>query len=322
MCKNEKYDLTIIVPVYNVESFIEECAISLFEQILIDYNIEIIFVNDGSEDLSIRILKDVIDKQKYFIKDKVKLIEQENKGLSGARNTGIKNAFSNYIYFLDSDDMVAPDFLSIILPLLDNNIQLIEFNAIFFYENKNRIIEKQRTNVYLEGLHTINNEKQRAEYFAWQDWAVWYRVYHSSIWEDRTFPEGKVYEDAMTIPFIYNDISKIYSLDKALVKYRYNPNSIMNSKNVNCIKSINYCLAIFENSEKTAYLKIVANRFRVASVGILIRNFDLVFVKKWMDRNFIKLEYKDFEYINSFKLKLININPYSLLVYFSFKYKR
>lgn len=322
MCVEKKYDLSIIVPIYNVEKFIEECAKSLFDQILADYNIEIIFIDDGSRDLSISILKDLIDKQKLFIKDKIKLINQENKGLSGARNTGIRNAFGNYIYFLDSDDLVSPEFLSTILPLLDDDIQLIEFNAIFFHENETRNIEKEKNNIYLEGLHIIVDEDQRAEYFAWQDWAVWYRVYHRSIWENRFFPEGELYEDAMTIPFIYNNINKVYSLNRALVKHRYNSNSIMNSKNLNSIKSINYGLELFENYKKSIYLKIVANRFSIASVGVLVRNFDIVFVKKWIEHKFIRLDYKDFKYIHSFKLKLINLNPYFLLIYFSLKYKR
>lgn len=93
---------TIIIPVYNVEKYLEECLESIYK-IKLD-NKEIILVNDGSTDNSLKILEKYKEKYPY----QTKLITQENQGLSEARNTGIRNASGEYILFIDSDDFIEP----------------------------------------------------------------------------------------------------------------------------------------------------------------------------------------------------------------------
>ena len=96
--------LSIIVPIYGVEKYIEKCAVSLFEQSMGD--IEFVFVNDKTKDNSINILEEVINRYKY-LKSRVKVVEHEkNMGLSAARNTGLNYARGEYIIHLDSDDWV------------------------------------------------------------------------------------------------------------------------------------------------------------------------------------------------------------------------
>ena len=91
--------VSVIVPVYNVENYLKECLDSLVYQTLVD--VEIICIDDGSTDNSLEILKDY---EKDF--PKLQVHSQENKGLSGARNTGMKYATGEYIYFIDSDDIL------------------------------------------------------------------------------------------------------------------------------------------------------------------------------------------------------------------------
>ena len=93
---------TIIIPVYNVEKYLQECLESIYK-IKLD-NKEIILVNDGSTDNSLKILEKYKEKYSY----QTKLITQENQGLSEARNTGIRNASGEYILFIDSDDFIEP----------------------------------------------------------------------------------------------------------------------------------------------------------------------------------------------------------------------
>jgi len=96
--------ISVIVPIYGVEKYIEKCAVSLFEQSM--GNIEFIFVNDKTKDNSINILEEVINRYKY-LKSRVKVVEHEkNMGLAGARNTGLNYARGEYIIHLDSDDWV------------------------------------------------------------------------------------------------------------------------------------------------------------------------------------------------------------------------
>lgn len=94
--------VSIIIPVYNVEKYLEKCLDSALSQSLKD--IEIVLVNDGSKDSSPQIC------EKYAARDtRIKLIHQENAGLSAARNTGLANSSGEYILFLDSDDYISPD---------------------------------------------------------------------------------------------------------------------------------------------------------------------------------------------------------------------
>ena len=97
--------VSIIVPIYGVERYIERCAVSLFEQTYKD--IEYIFVNDATQDKSIEILQNVITRYPARQKDVRILTHPQNRGLSAARNTGIDNATGEYVWHVDSDDYVA-----------------------------------------------------------------------------------------------------------------------------------------------------------------------------------------------------------------------
>ena len=107
--KNQKPLVSVIVPVYNVEKYLEECLDSIINQTLED--IEIICVNDGSTDNSLKILK------KYAKKDnRIKIINQKNCGLGCARNSGLNQSQGDYIFFLDSDDYLNPNILEKLYP--------------------------------------------------------------------------------------------------------------------------------------------------------------------------------------------------------------
>lgn len=113
--------LSVIIPVYNVSFYLEECLSSVVHQSLQD--IEIICINDGSTDNSLEILK------KWGKKDnRIVILNQENKGVSAARNEGLKIAKGNYITFVDADDMVCPNIYSSLIP----KMQIYELDAYIF----------------------------------------------------------------------------------------------------------------------------------------------------------------------------------------------
>lgn len=121
---------TVIIPLYNKESYVENTINSILNQTFTDY--EVLIVNDCSTDKS-------IEKVKPFLTDKIKLIEHsENKGLSAARNTGIKNANANYITFLDADDLWKPTFLETIFRLINEfpEARIFGTNYEEVYSNK------------------------------------------------------------------------------------------------------------------------------------------------------------------------------------------
>lgn len=111
--------LSIIIPIYNVELYLDECLESVHTQLYSD--IEIICINDGSTDNSLSILQQWQQKDPRII-----IINQENKGLSGARNTGLKYAKGKYVAFIDSDDSIKRNMYSLLIDLVEkNNIDVI-----------------------------------------------------------------------------------------------------------------------------------------------------------------------------------------------------
>ena len=125
--------ISVIVPVYNVEKYLDNCVMSILDQ---DYqNIEIILINDGSTDNSLAICHSYVGKDK-----RVKLFSQKNQGLSAARNLGIQKANGEFVMFVDSDDYVEPSYCSAALSCqqkYDADIVFFDYKRI---TNENEII--------------------------------------------------------------------------------------------------------------------------------------------------------------------------------------
>lgn len=122
--------VSVIIPIYNVEEYIEECLVSALHQTLKD--IEIICVNDGTPDDSMRIVKSYAAKD-----DRIVIVEKENGGLSSARNAGIKAANGEFVYFLDSDDYIQDNMLEVLYEECSTkDLDNIYFDAESFFENE------------------------------------------------------------------------------------------------------------------------------------------------------------------------------------------
>ena len=123
------YKISVIVPVYNTEKYIKKCLDSLVNQTM--RNIEIIVINDGSNDHSEEIIKDYENKYP----DMIKYYKKENGGLSSARNYGLEKAKGKYIAFVDSDDYIDKELFSKLEEYIDKNIDLIKFKTIKKYQD-------------------------------------------------------------------------------------------------------------------------------------------------------------------------------------------
>jgi len=123
-------DVSVIVPVYNVEKYIGKCIESIKKQTF--DNFEVIVIDDESPDKSIEIVKNMAKDDSRF-----KIISQKNKGLGGARNTGIKNAKGQYLFFLDSDDYIEQDTLELLVNYMENNdVDIVVFDYLKVNENE------------------------------------------------------------------------------------------------------------------------------------------------------------------------------------------
>ena len=120
--------ISVVIPVYNVEKYLEQCLDSVIAQSFED--IEVICVNDGSTDSSLEILKRYADND-----SRIKIISQKNKGAGAARNVGIENAAGEYVYFMDSDDYLNSDAFERLNGFLDDEPDFVMFKISNFYED-------------------------------------------------------------------------------------------------------------------------------------------------------------------------------------------
>lgn len=132
----EKYcpKVSIIIPVYNVEKYIRQCLESVINQTY--KNIEIIVINDGTKDGSMKIVEE------YLEDKRIKIINKNNGGLSSARNKGIEEATGEYIYFLDSDDWIEKDTIEVLVKN-SKDVDIIEAN-FFYFDEITKIKEKNK----------------------------------------------------------------------------------------------------------------------------------------------------------------------------------
>ena len=221
--------LSIIVPIYKVEKYIIECIKSIVVQLKPEYEVEIICVNDGTPDQSFEILRKYISELDINLGSKFLFIEQENKGLSEARNTGINIANGEYIAFIDSDDKIYPEYLEKILNLIDNeNFDILDFNI------------KTSNNILISTQICDINAGQLEKVFKAGNWFAWARVYNKKIFLGYRFTNGIYYEDIDLIPLIYLKAENIIHINDTLYWYRFNPEGItQNLSYDNRIKTLN-----------------------------------------------------------------------------------
>ena len=207
--------VSIIVPVYNVEKYIEKCLESLVNQTLED--IEIIVVNDGSKDNS----KEIVEKYLEKYPKKMVYLEKENGGLSDARNFAIPYAKGEYVAFLDSDDYVELNMYEDMYKIAKNeDSDMVECDFIWEYPDKCKI----DTGEIYHGKHEML-EKIRV--------VAWNKLIKKSILDETKviFPKGYRYED---IEFTYKLIpylEKVSFLKKPCIHYIQRDNSISNTQN-------------------------------------------------------------------------------------------
>ena len=207
--------ISIIVPFYNVEKYIDKCLYTLVNQTLQD--IEILIVNDGSKDKSIEIAK----KYEKEYPEKIIYLEKENGGLSDARNYAIKYAKGEYIAFLDSDDYVELDMYEKMYETAKKeNCDMVECDFYWEYPNKSK---KDIGKIYENKKEMI--EKIRV--------VAWNKLIKRTILKESKieFPKGYRYEDVEFTYKLVPYLNKISFVKEPFIHYVQRENSISNSQN-------------------------------------------------------------------------------------------
>ena len=220
MKKNENNPLiSIVVPVYNVSKYLDRCIFSLLNQTY--SNIEILLVDDGSTDDS-GVKCDFVSKKD----GRVTVIHQTNKGLSGARNSGIKIAKGDYITFVDSDDWIEPSFCSDLLGIIQKDESDI---SICTYYIANESGETKYVNQLFEKDCCIRSCDLYPYIFTWRGISAWGKLYKKQLFDIFEYPEGKIDEDFAIIYKLLFNTKKVSFTKKPLYYYFSRTGSIVNS---------------------------------------------------------------------------------------------
>ena len=233
--------ISVIVPVYNVEKYLEECLESIRHQTYTD--IEVILVNDGSTDGSREICEQYCEKDIRF-----RLINQENQGQSVARNRGVAESTGQFIMFVDSDDVVKENIVEVLLSYMKADVDLVECNLVY---NQEKLQKNKTIRVIFEGNSTeaiINCISFKEVKFC-----AFTKLYRREIVEKIPFLEGVIYEDVYTGINYLRYVRKMVCVDLKGYYYRVRPNSTMtkpfNEKDLDIFKVGNQLIDSFKNDE-------------------------------------------------------------------------
>ena len=206
--KSEKPLISIVVPVYNVEKYLSRCLETLLNQTY--PKLEIILVNDGSTDNSGAICDN------YGKKDKrIKVIHQSNKGLSGARNTGIGYAKGEYLGFVDSDDWIELNMFEVMLKTaIETNVQVIECKL----QKAHNKLDHNSLSISRD-VHIENRVEALTRIIKNQSFSVWRRLYKTQLVKDILFVQGKNSEDVYYTLEVFDRINKIAYVNDELYSY-------------------------------------------------------------------------------------------------------
>lgn len=220
-----KKEISIIVPVYNVEKYLGQCIESVLDQTFSDF--ELILIDDGSNDRSVEIC------DKYANKDsRIRVIHKANEGVGVARNIGLDLCEGRFICFLDSDDYLEKDYLEYLYSKIeDSDYDFVSCTANFVDENGKFIacndyelneLEINKGNVF--DIYMKSNMIEDA---------VWNKIYRREIFKDLRYVEGLIYEDSEIIIRLLKRINKALFTKAYKYNYRIRQGSILNYQDSN-----------------------------------------------------------------------------------------
>lgn len=256
--------ISIVVPVYKVEAFLEASINSIINQTY--PNLEIILVDDGSPDKCAQICDELATKD-----DRIKVIHKENGGVSSARNAGLDMVTGDYIMFVDSDDTINPQMVEILYNIL------VEMNADVSMCSWKKVndIHHPKDKIYVTDKHSCvvfeNNEvfdllyNKKVPMIA----AVWAKLYKKDIFDSIRFPLGKIHEDEATIHQILNECNKAVYVDYTMYNNTQRENSItsaaFNMNRLNALIALQQRID-FVKEKKLDFLDVTINQYVKISI--------------------------------------------------------
>lgn len=226
--------ISVIVPVYNVEPYVEKCLDSILAQTYRD--LEILVIDDGSTDQCGEIC------DAYAGKDRrIRVFHTENRGLSAARNLGLDHMQGQYIGFVDSDDWIEPDMYERLLEIAEQtDADLVTCRFYLEYRNKTEEFSGPLEQFMVEGSGVLHTYLFQAGIC--QD--SWNNLFKAELFRDLRYPEGRSFEDYAIKPHLLQKAKKMVYTPACLLHYRNRQNSL---SNLHTLKSnLDYWLAYRE----------------------------------------------------------------------------
>lgn len=288
--------ISVIIPVYNVEKYLSKCVDSIINQTYTE--LEIILIDDGSTDSSGKICDSYCNLDK-----RIKVVHQNNRGLSYARNIGIELATGKYISFIDSDDWIENNMfekLYNLADLYDADIVQGDYIRVFNELDNKKIHIKEEFNILNseEMLLNLYNKEVMIKNIV-----VWNKLYKAKLFETLRFPVGKIHEDEAIIYKLYNSSNIIIDSNMVIYYYRQRQNSIIHKKislkNLDLIDILEERRMYFKQHN----MKLLVKKTDAYMYSILINYYIEVLSKNINDYDMIK------------QLRLIMIRKYFRFVF-------
>ncbi|WP_049945249.1 glycosyltransferase family 2 protein [Butyrivibrio sp. AC2005] len=242
----ENYLVSIVIPIFNVEKYVSECLDSVLAQTY--KKLEIIAIDDGSTDDSGKIC------DKYASMDnRIRVIHNTNGGVAAARNCGLDESHGEYIAFVDSDDIVAENYIEELLgACLLYDCKISQCKHIRFINNEYKELKKsleKGTCILLDGREVT---KKIYSNEGVDTTALCTKLYHKSVFEGQRFPLGKIHEDFFLSFELLYTTPKIACMDYTLYYYRKSENSIttvkFNKKRLHYLEAVETQMNYYERS--------------------------------------------------------------------------
>lgn len=277
--------ISIVVPVYNVQEFLSKCLDSILIQTY--RNIEIIVVDDGSKDDSGKICDQYGDKY-----TNIKVLHKSNGGLSDARNKGIENSSGEYVVFVDSDDVIAPNLVEYLYSLIKNkNADIGICDPMHCYPKQEICFENSSHEYVFDSEKAIIEMLYQRSFLV----AAWGKIYPISFFDDIKFPVGMLFEDSAVMYKLFDKASRVAYGNAKLYGYMHRENSITTKQFsiqdcdilIICNQIDSYLASRSDELIKAAQSYHIAAAFRVYMNAPRTGEFDkqILISKNFLDKN-------------------------------------
>lgn len=260
--------ITIIIPVFNVENYIRKCLQSLFSQTYADF--ELIIVNDGSTDNSLTIIKEYIDEYP----EKIVLLNQENQGVSEARNLANNYIKGDYLIYIDPDDYLHPDYLKkLVFEIEKNKADVAVCGYEVFYDDIKGENYKKNYNVLVEFLNGMTVAEMMVNFHL--EGYLWNKMFRVSSLKAKGifFEKGRYIQDWYPVFETLAYMKRIVFINEALYFYRQRSTSTVYKRSKKKVDDYYYaCQQIIKKAEMLNIDTKIIDKFKIATFLIIVKD--------------------------------------------------